>query len=80
MVGRSIDGKKFVIWCITLEGRHHVAVLVSSCLAIVCDIVLFYAVREVPQLIEVLKEMKEGLDNVTSKVQALISKVSLFFL
>lgn len=31
--------------------------------------------KEVPQLIEVLKEMKEGLDNVTSKVQALISKV-----
>ncbi|KAJ8450270.1 hypothetical protein Cgig2_004727 [Carnegiea gigantea] len=35
--------------------------------------------KEVPQLIEVLKEMKEGLDNVTSKVQALISKVSIFF-
>lgn len=31
--------------------------------------------KEVPQLIEVLKEMKEGLDIVTSKVQALIAKV-----
>lgn len=31
--------------------------------------------KEVPQLMEVLKEMKEGLDNVTSKVQALVAKV-----
>lgn len=32
--------------------------------------------REVPQLIAVLKEMKEGLDIVTSKIQALTVKVS----
>ncbi|KAL2893073.1 Neuroguidin [Bienertia sinuspersici] len=31
--------------------------------------------KEVPQLIAVLKEMKEGLDTVTSKVQALTAKV-----
>lgn len=32
-------------------------------------------IRESPQLIAVLKEMKEGLDTVTNKIQALTAKV-----
>ena len=38
-------------------------------------IVLIEFSREVPQLKAVLKEMKEGLDIVTNKIQALTEKV-----
>lgn len=36
-------------------------------------------VRETPHLVAALKEMKAGLDAVTSKVQALTAKVAKLF-
>lgn len=36
---------------------------------------LYFLFRESPQLVAVLKEMKEGLDTVRIKVQALTAKV-----
>ena len=35
-------------------------------------------VRDAPRLVAVLKEMKEGLDAVTNKVQALTAKVCIY--
>ena len=57
---------------------HEVFRIFYIIIFILSDLQWTNALREASQLTALLKEMKEGLDTVTNKVQALTAKVSTF--